>query len=301
MPPYPLEHTRAHTTSPSLPSALNRLADHIASQSQRFFAPPPAVPVPTFSMDPYTPYSESNGYIESNITLHIDNALTRHTRTQHPSIAFPILYDTTPPPPYPYTHAASAYSATIQLYSRSAQLDSAYTLSNRFGAPHQPWCRFGCHCFETAHHIFTECPRFSAFRQSATETLRDTVTTTLETFNLDTTTFIFTLRVIDELFADSPSWPTARSLYYLGVIPPLSLPSERMQSITALQQQRLCRNLAHEFHFSAIHLTARIWGIVRRTFPTFSSSSKSPKTLTLPNHLSHIISSSSSRLRISYV
>ncbi|KAF8955883.1 hypothetical protein BDZ97DRAFT_1926197 [Flammula alnicola] len=112
-----LEHVRAHTSSTSLPSALNCLADHIASSSQWFFVPPPAVPVPTFTMDLFTPYSSSSGFIESNLATHIDQALSRNMSTYPLCIVSHLLYDANSPPQYPYLHALSSYSAVIQLYS----------------------------------------------------------------------------------------------------------------------------------------------------------------------------------------
>ncbi|KAF8239259.1 hypothetical protein L208DRAFT_1017712, partial [Tricholoma matsutake] len=69
-------------------------------------------------------------------------------------------YDQHPPPDYPYTRAPSSYSAVIQLYAHSDQLDLALTLSSRLHNGFQPWCRFGCHVLKSTHHIFTECLRF---------------------------------------------------------------------------------------------------------------------------------------------
>ena len=43
-----LSHVRAHTTSHSLPSQLNRLADYLASTSNSLILPPPSLPLPTF-------------------------------------------------------------------------------------------------------------------------------------------------------------------------------------------------------------------------------------------------------------
>ncbi|KAF8871108.1 hypothetical protein CPB84DRAFT_1855202 [Gymnopilus junonius] len=90
--------------------------------------------------------------------------------------------------------------------------------------------------------------------QQYMQNLRDTVTTTLETFQLDITPFHTILSIIDGLFADSLIWPIAQSYYYLGVIPLLPMPPGGLPHITSTQQQQLHQNLTHEFHLSAIHL-----------------------------------------------
>ncbi|KAF8964936.1 hypothetical protein BDZ97DRAFT_1659533 [Flammula alnicola] len=280
------------STSPSnapVPAATPPSLEHIP------------VPVPTFTMDPFTPYSPSNGFIECNIMTHIDQALSRNVSTAPSCIVSRLLYDANSPPQYPYSRALSSYSATIQLYSRSNQLDSAYTLSTRLGTLHQPWCRFNCQCFETSHHLFTACPRFAEFRNTATQALRAAVSTTFETFQLDPANLPEVMTIIANLFADSSCWPTARSFYYLGVIPPIQLPTgDILQHLTEVQRHRLHQRLTDDCHVTAIRLAARIWGIVRRTFSPFSTSSRPTKSISLPHHLSHIVSSSH-RLTIAYI
>ncbi|KAF8955884.1 hypothetical protein BDZ97DRAFT_1961415, partial [Flammula alnicola] len=103
-----------------------------------------------------------------------------------------------------------------------------------------PWCRFNCQCFETPHHLFTVCPRFAEFRDDATQSLRAAVCTTLETFQLNPTNLPEIMMIIMNLFADSSCWPTARSFYYLGIIPPIHFPTgEILQHLTGIQHQRL--------------------------------------------------------------
>ena len=49
-------YTKAHTSSTTLESALNREADHYASSAQKSISSIPVAPVPTFFMDAYTFY-----------------------------------------------------------------------------------------------------------------------------------------------------------------------------------------------------------------------------------------------------
>ena len=70
-------------------------------------------------------------------------------------------------PTYSYLQALSSFSALVQLYLRSGQLDTSLSLSRRLS---QPWCRFGCHAIEDSHqshHILIQCPRFDVFRDNA--------------------------------------------------------------------------------------------------------------------------------------
>ncbi|KAI1782724.1 hypothetical protein LXA43DRAFT_855067, partial [Ganoderma leucocontextum] len=73
-------------------------------------------------------------------------------------------------PPHPYTRASSTYSALVQLYSRSSQLDDAFTRYRRFGDA-SPACHFGCDALETQHHVFVQCPHFANVREEALRVL----------------------------------------------------------------------------------------------------------------------------------
>ncbi|KAI6003346.1 hypothetical protein EDC04DRAFT_2505959, partial [Pisolithus marmoratus] len=75
----------------------------------------------------------------------------------------PALYDHHPPPPYRYTKASSTFSAVVQLYTRSCQLDTAATRFSRHNGS-TPYCHFGCASIETAHHLFISCYHFQGFQ-----------------------------------------------------------------------------------------------------------------------------------------
>ena len=109
------------------PPALlaNKLMDLYATLAQR--QPfPPSVPVPSFTMDRFTPFHPSFGYVETNLSSFVSHLLA-FTFSQGSSFQ-PLRrlpHDSHPPPTHPYLHATSAFSATLQLYLRSAQLDTA--------------------------------------------------------------------------------------------------------------------------------------------------------------------------------
>ena len=147
-----LSHVHAHTSSISVPSQLNRLADHLASTSNFLFPPPPSLPLPTFFMDNYFPFSSSYGFIESNLSSFCDAQISSldaaHLDTFHEPHPSSACFDNIPPPSYPYLKAPSSYSMTIQLYLCSGQLDTSFSCVSRLHNDYQPWCWFGCSTFE---------------------------------------------------------------------------------------------------------------------------------------------------------
>ena len=142
-----LSHAHAHTSTRDIESNLNRLVDHIASSTQRLPLPPPSVPVPSFFMDNFMLFSTSHSFIESSVISFVDTLLAKAQAATVNSCHEPIpsllpLFDNTPPPTYPYTKTPSSYSALIQLYARSGQLDTMHHLSCCLKDGYQPCCRF---------------------------------------------------------------------------------------------------------------------------------------------------------------
>ena len=283
-----LSHVRAHTTSLSVPSQLNRLADHLASTSNSLFLPPPSLPLPTFFMDTIIPFSSTHGFIESNLSSFCDAQIScldaANLDTFHEPHPSPSCFDNIPPPSYPYFKAPSSYSITIQLYLRSGQLDTSFLRASRLHNDHQPWCRFGCPVYEDPHHIFLHCPRFSSLRDVRTTELLSNVGRVLQTSSISSTDRTLVLERVGDLFQDSDVWPTGRSLYYLGVLPHF-FPN-------AIHNPQLHTRISHECHTVSICLAAQIWGTARSA--SFSklhhdSSARSRSSLTLPTHLARIL------------
>ncbi|KAJ7814368.1 hypothetical protein B0H13DRAFT_2464859 [Mycena leptocephala] len=151
----------------SLPSQLNREADHYASGSQRFPELVPIAPTPTFTMDAYTLYTKADGWVESNARNFIDFFLAKEAAEKlahgNKLRMLTSIHDNMPPPDYPYTRALSAHSAVIQLYARSGQLPTAEVLESRSKLP-SCMCRLGCDAVESVHHIFVDCAEFAGRR-----------------------------------------------------------------------------------------------------------------------------------------
>jgi hypothetical protein len=160
---------------------MNCEADHYASSAQRHVHQLPTAPIPTFFVDEFTFYTREDGWIESNIR---DYTAKSHIRTlaaasNHQRMALQ-LYVTKPPPESSYTHAYSAYSAVVQLYTRSGQLPTADVLYSRVKLE-TPLCRLGCKAIEDQHHIFVDAhdtrrgtppPRTSSPHERTTSLLR---------------------------------------------------------------------------------------------------------------------------------
>jgi hypothetical protein len=290
MPHKPLlTHVRAHTGSQTLPTQLNRLADYLASHSNSLTLPPPSLPLPTFFMDSYIPFSSASGFIESNLFTFCDSQLSNldasNLDTFHEPTPSFHCFDDIPPPPYPYVKASSSYSMVIQLYIRSGQLDTSFIRASRLKDDQQPWCRFGCPVFEDPHHTFVHCPHFSSLRALRISELNSNVASILQTSSVSLSDRTLILDRIGNLFQDSNVWPSRRSLYYLGVLPRFFPAS--------LHQPQIHIRLANECHITSIRLAAQIWATARchaySTTFTHSSPTRTRLSITLPSHLARIL------------
>ncbi|PPQ63162.1 hypothetical protein CVT24_005802 [Panaeolus cyanescens] len=160
-----LQHVKAHTSSSSSASILNRVADNLASKSHNIS--PPSSTYPDFFLDTFSLFSPSTGILENNISTNFPVSSTaRDIFFNKFSLPLQSSFDSIPPPSHPYFNSTSSYAAVVQLYSRSAQLDTNLTKSRRLPLA-QPWCRFGCPTYEDAHHLFVNCPFFNSYRDEA--------------------------------------------------------------------------------------------------------------------------------------
>ena len=286
--PPVLTYTPAHTSDQSTPAHANRLVDHLASSLHAPDRPLLSLPLPTFTLPLYVLYAPSHGYVLPPIPSTLDDLLTSSRLSDASArpnpVLFRCLYDDHPPPPHPYTRASSAYSALVQLYSRSSQLDDAFTRYRRFGDA-SPACHFGCATLEIPHHLFVECPHFSIVRDGALGAV------TLETSSLLTTAETpllsdVILRTAHTLFVDDPdTWPQYFSHYYCGTVPPL--PAAPNTDGTRSSARRLLSCIATLWHSTSIRLAARIWGSYKRALaPCLPRSSP---TISLPRHLDHLL------------
>ncbi|KAK7032095.1 Nucleosomal histone H3-Lys79 methylase [Paramarasmius palmivorus] len=288
--PLLIQHIPSHTSSTSPPARANDLADRIASSAHRSIPRPPPAPLPTFFMDDFTLFSKTHSYIESNPFLYISNILAHRSAYEASfrpaSTLLHTLHDLTPPPTYPYTRATSAYSAVVQLYARSSQLDTNFTKFRRFGNV-SPWCSFGCAELETTHHIFTECPRFAHFRAHAKDSLVSTTTSLVQRqpYHLTKDEQAVIVTASSQLFADTDIWPLRRTHYYLGSMPNIS---NIVHSLST--NQRAHTAIVQSWHVAAIRLAGRIWGEYRRVTSPSRMRPERTKTVHLPPFLSRITS-----------
>ncbi|KAL0946881.1 hypothetical protein HGRIS_013047 [Hohenbuehelia grisea] len=288
-----LAYTPAHTGNLSTPALANTFVDSLAGSAQAQAIPPVAAPVPTFTMDDFMIYTPAHSYVDTDPRLFVEetmvDTLANDFKSFRPASFMSLsLYDSHPPPEHPYVRASAAYSATVQLYAHSQQLDTKLTrfvcLKNT-----TPWCSFGCDRLETAHHIFVVCPSFKGFRDAARKTVHEETSAILENADLAEQYG----RVVEAsllLFSDTHIWPARRSHFFLGVIPPV------LQAADAgLLHSRTLTRVAGIWHSTAIRLAARIWGDYKRrtnTRPRHMTSRRTP--LSLPPHLQHLAITNSS-------
>lgn len=243
-------------------------------------------------MDSYILYSPSIGYVESDIPSFVSNHLSRlqpvNFEACHEPLPVLALFDDTPPSVFPYAKATSAYSAVVQLYCRSGQLDTALSLATCMQKDHQPWCCFGCRAIEDNHHIFATCPCFAHVRQLATENLSSEVDHVLQLSSLPSVDREHIIHAASGLFTDAHPWPSCQTFYYLGITPRTT--SDRCEHTTIRVNQIL--------HTAAIQLAGQIWGIVCcETYSKFhmiantvqNTTTANKSVIILPSHLSSIL------------
>jgi Reverse transcriptase (RNA-dependent DNA polymerase) len=257
-------YTKAHTTDITLPASLNREADHYASSAQKHILSIPAAPIPTFFMDPYTFHREHDGWIESNIRYFVDHFAAKDVANRialmpkHRMSTW--LYDPTPPPPWIYTKAPSAYTALVQLYARSGQLASAEGMFQKKAAISQ-LCRFGCPATENPHHIFVDCEHYSELRTSALTAVMSSVQKRLVEAEVDICHQNSVMNTVKYIFSDSKDvWPLQSSAFFLGQIPKIEPLLSPCAMTSSVDRSRLIHIIANDLHLSSTRLASRIYG-----------------------------------------
>ncbi|KAG6805886.1 hypothetical protein H0H92_013611, partial [Tricholoma furcatifolium] len=86
-------HTKAHTSANNTPANLNRLADRAASSAQSSLFPSISAPLPTFTMDTFTLYTDLDGWIESSIPNFINDRLLRLDTAERLARRLPDVFD----------------------------------------------------------------------------------------------------------------------------------------------------------------------------------------------------------------
>ena len=247
---------------------MNDEADFLATSSQKHISELSQSPIPTFSMNDYTLYSERDGWIESNIMHFIDILLARKSASDlgvgHDLRMSTWAHDPGPPPNFPYTKAVSAHSAAVQLYARSGQLATEDILYRR-GKRSDDLCSFGCDVTGDMHHIFVNCRQYSQWRDVASRELVERTELKLVNMKIEGAVKDGLLATAKLLFSDSAVvWPLHRSLFYLGQIPNLNLLISREVGIGEMEYRRLRSHLSSDWHMASIRLAGRIFGDYQR-------------------------------------
>ncbi|KAK0464798.1 uncharacterized protein EV420DRAFT_1303188 [Desarmillaria tabescens] len=241
-----IKYTPAHTDSTTPPSLLNNAADLLATTSQNLTLRPFPAPVPTFFMDHFVIYSETDSYIESNVSKYLSNVHASLTIMQpdfRPALTMMMpLYRPCAPPEHPYICASSAFSAVIQLYARSSQLDCCYTRFLRFGDI-SPTCTSGCPEIETIHHIFVTCPEYDAICDEVAQQLHAKTSKLLHVADTPLSQCIPLLELARNLFKDGPHWPHHSAQFYLGLLPPF--PHEILDGPSPMTHSQTHIRIAH--------------------------------------------------------
>lgn len=274
--PTSIKYTRGHSSSKDIQAEANNRADKIATHmhdDDTNFAP--LSPIPTFFMDDYTPWTQQDGWIELNIREYAEShlllnqlaALSTRNVTRHPRY----VYDRPNYPNHPYKYALSTFSATVQLYSRSGQLPTAHTISERkrkreddsIRNDTDKRCRLGCNQLETMHRVFVQCKHFSHWRKQSTQELVTMVSNILSSLqNMESRIInVITRRVSKTFFDDDSLWPLRHSQYYLG----RTIPTRKLFDGTgSYPDNKTATQIGNALHYISIRLASRIWGHIQR-------------------------------------
>ncbi|KAG2340633.1 hypothetical protein BDR05DRAFT_1034772, partial [Suillus weaverae] len=295
----------------------NDYVDCMAPSAQHSAGVLPPAPLTTFAMDDYTVFESNFGFLECNLSSFVISRLEHAYVSDvsfRPAKALTLtLYDHHLLPDFPYTRASSSYSAAVQLYARSSQLDTAQVRHHRFHDT-PPWCHFGCDAFESMHHIFALCPAFMAIHRAHNVQLCDETSSLLKGKTTDSIREVFD-RAAWRLFSDDAGlWPQYRTRFYVGVLPPLadivsdartqvgvlSPPSNvsgavgnvgvsSPQPVSMMVEPRLLSRLAQEWHLRSIRLAGHIWGEYKRRVCALSATPSSHITRSSLDHLSYLL------------
>ena len=236
---------------------------HFAVFAQKHIHSIPLAPAPTFTMNEYTFYRQSDGWIESNIRVFMDQLLIQKTATilsfGHHQRMTTWLYHKPNLPPYVYHRATSAYTVAIQLYARSGQLA---TETDGNGG----YCRLGCQEIEDEHHIFMVCLEFKEWREQAGKLLRKTLDERLSQLKVEGDLIDKVLKKAEYFFADDPElWPLKESHFYLGHVPYLpTLLSQLRAGSGMLMWERTIHGAYCDWHNASVRLASRIYGDFQR-------------------------------------
>ncbi|KAJ7185757.1 hypothetical protein C8R46DRAFT_881750 [Mycena filopes] len=229
----------------------------------------PIAPTPTFFMDPFTFFTNADGWIESNTRTFIDFFMARDSASKlalgNRMRMLTWAHDSLPPPDYPYTRALSAHSAVIQLYARSGQLPTAETLELR-SKLNSGMCRLGCSAIESMHHIFVDCIHFSQWRVDAVAELVAKTELKLTEAGISAADQQWFILAAKFMFSDEPAvWPLKMSQFYVGQLPRICDHLTITLLPNAVKRRRLMAHISADWHTSAIRLAGRIFGSIQRT------------------------------------
>jgi hypothetical protein len=198
-------HIKSHTGEKGLGSLLNEQADHYTTKAQNVLHHILTAPIPTFFIDDYAFYCDSDGWVEMNIRVFTDYLFAKQTamtlsHAYHYRMAT-WLYDPRSHPTFPYMKALSAYSAMVQLYACSGQLPTASNMKQKKQTVDNT-CRYGCKVTEDMYHVFVNCGRFKALRAKAMGVIVRRVERKAEESNLQGSHVLGLLEAAKSFFGD---------------------------------------------------------------------------------------------------
>jgi hypothetical protein len=163
-----------------------------------------------------------------------------------------------------YTKASSAYTALVQLYTRSGTTPTADGMFQK-KATLSSVCRFGCPDTETPHHVFAVCDRFCELHHNELDSLVTSIKNRPDLATITPEEQLPFLGLAKSIFSDSQMlWPLHPTTFYLGHIPKIA-PLLPLPSLTSsVTRSRLIHNIASDLHLSSVCLASRIFGNLQK-------------------------------------
>lgn len=256
-----IEYTPSHTGKKTVEARANEAADRKAAKAHSLNGKICMAFLPSFAMDEFALHSERLGWIETGTQEVIEHEWNRDAMKElekKPRMATQ-LYDGIPHPPYPYTRAISAFSATVQLYIRSGQIPVKGIVAERSNSS-DDLCTYGCQEKETIHHLMVECPKFENWRVNIEQKLIQKAREEETKEDWPTEYKGEYIRLAESYLRDRDVWPLRITQFYLGHVPRTKRDKKEKGHNKKLAIKKAVKGMHDELHYAGIRLASRIYG-----------------------------------------
>jgi exonuclease III len=274
-----LKHVKAHLTDKSEMGPEHRLNDKADKAAKTARDPISTSPNhcqwPTFTLDAFAIWDDKCGYIEADLYRLIKDRFKQDRKQRMHHSDYIMQLNTTPyeegvHPEYMYRRATSDYSIKTQALVRGKALHTNRKMWLMFPHKYTPMCPNCPYAVEDEHHIFVDCPAYTAAREGASKELIEQIGKMRTEDSIKQSL----VSIAAALFTDSPPWPSEQTRYYFGMIPPLDeiFKADQPQPEVPVVDESNATNAREEsrssirkfLHAKAVRTAGYIWSIRMR-------------------------------------